>query len=302
MSNLFSGKTSIRAVLLEGLHHGAGSSGNTARMRTQEIVRDGKLYKTPFLSANSFKHFIRSHGASYAINAMNLERNSLPKGVIDLLFSGGALTKSGSKTDLYASRKLDETFPLLAVCGYSAGNSMVESKISIRNFHLVCEENAWRLPQRFKSLQEAGVRASVFKGEEFGTRHDTHGKHAARNLMDIQPETIVESVQMIYDFQIIKPGATLFSSFTYRDLSEMETAALYSAFHHACEGQTDDGGLLINIAAKNSLGFGQTAMYMQNEMADAPCLVNRGRDLLDKYYDYLVSNKIEIVETLKAAV
>lgn len=280
------GRIDIDAVALEPIHHGAGTSGNTQILRTQDVVlASGQLARVPFVSGNSLKHRIREAGARFALEAMGIADGSLTKPVVDLLFSGGALTKSGSAVDLAKARALGELFPLLPLCGYSAGNAMQPGKLRVDNLHLVCAENEWRLPASAKVLPMAMKSAGSMRGEEFGTRHEpsrvphvarllTTGEtqrlegQAALSLGEVRPEK-GDSLQMIYDWQVVKAGARFWGAIHVEGVTEMELAALRSALSTACDGDAPDGGLVFRVGAKSSIGHGRMSWHLSGSVREA---------------------------------
>ena len=311
------------ATAIEPIHHGAGSSGNTQMLRTQEIILpDGSGARVPFISGNSIKHMIRESGARFALAAMQIKEHSLTKAVTDLLFSGGALTKVGSSVNLEQGRKLESLFPLLSLCGYSAGNCMVQSKLRINNLHLVCAENAWRVPSSVKKLPVISKRAGLMRGEEFGTRHESsrmpyvakmlvHSEHARLQTQASSKDkkTKPDTAQMIYDYQTIKAGSSLWGSMILDDVSESEQIAFKSALSSACEGIAPDGGALFSVGAKSNIGHGLISIKfdgtIQNliqyaESSDLPDITRLDSDTADlnNYAAHLFKNADEIIDSM----
>lgn len=263
-----SGKISIAAMALEALHHGAGTEGNTQVLRRQEVVTPGgEISLVPFISGNSIRHMLRDAGVRYALDAMGVADGCMSKGMVDLLFSGGSL---GGKTTvtMQRARRVADLFPLLSVLGYSAGTRIQPGKIEVQHLHLVCSENAHRMPPSDHEpalLRQAGS----YTGEEFGTRHDVARLPYAQRLLGA-PKPVAEdaakprtkqpkdddSTQMIFDWETILPGAQFWGGMTYRDLSERELDALRSALSYACEGMHADGGYLFRVGAKRGAGHG----------------------------------------------
>lgn len=323
------GKIDIRATALEPIVHGAGTSGNTQLLRTQDIqLPDGSLTKVPFISGNSIKHKLRASAVQYALDAMAVEDHSLSKAEIDLLFSGGHLSKSGAAIDLTVARHLEELFPPLSLCGYSAGNTMTESKIRVSHLHLVCKENEWRLPDDLKDHPGLSVRAGALRVEEFGTRHDQANKHVARRLLtegandavakrktkalkspaEDGPSERGDSAQMIYEFSSIAAGATLWGTIQVAELTELEQAALSSAFHYASVDRRGDS-LVMGVGAKNSIGYGSIKVELRGSIRVAPpqyvesgALTAAGDTLAARYTEHMRTRKAEILDMLKRAV
>jgi len=275
---------SIRALAIEPIHHGAGTSGNTALLRRQNIVTpDGESVRVPFVSGNSLKHRIRYHAAKFMIEALEVEDGTLAKGEIDLLFSGGSLTKSGSVMDVARARKVAEWLPAVSMCGYSCGNVMTESKIMVANLHMVCSENAWRLPADLEGSPHASRRCNGSTSEEFGTRHDTLRGQQATRLVD--SESGADSVQMIYDFEVINAGAMFWSAIRCVDLTPREECALASSFLYG----SDTESVPMHVGAKASTGYGLVKASIEG-LPDAD---------LGAYSEWLKDNKGLIMETLK---
>lgn len=320
------GRIDIRATALEPIIHSAGTSGNTQLLRMQDIqLPDGTLAKVPFISGNSVKHKLRACAVQYALDAMGVEDHSLTKAEVDLLFSGGHLSKSGAAVDLAQARLLEELFPPLSLCGYSAGNVMTESKIRVSHLHLVCKENEWRLPDDLREHPALQLRAGSLRVEEFGTRHDQAQKHLSRRLLtaeagatitrkkskalkEAEPAERGDSAQMIYEFSGIAAGATLWGSIQVADLTELEQAALSSAFHYASTERRGDS-LVMGIGAKNAIGYGAIRIELRGQIRVAPpqyvestALTTAGDSLAARYTEHMRSRRSEILAALRQAV
>lgn len=322
------GKIDIRATALEPLVHGAGTSGNTQLLRTQDIMLpDGTMTKVPFISGNSIKHKLRACAVQYALDAMGVEDHSMTKPEIDLLFSGGHLSKSGAAIDLTMARELEQLFPALSLCGYSAGNTMTESKIRVSHLHVVCAENAWRLPDDLLEHPALALRAGALRVEEFGTRHDQATKHVSRRLLtegandavakrktktlaapkEDGPAERGDSAQMIYEFSSIAAGATLWGTIQVAELTELEQAALSSAFHYAATDRRGDS-IVMGVGAKNAIGYGSIKVELRGSIRVAPPryeatseLTHAGDTLASRYTTHLRERKGEILAALRKA-
>jgi CRISPR/Cas system CSM-associated protein Csm3 (group 7 of RAMP superfamily) len=210
------------------------------------------------------------------------------------------------------------------MCGYSAGNAMTESKLRVAHLHLVCRENQWRLPPDLACAPHAALRAGALRGEEFGTRHDKAGSlMAARYLTDgakaveAEGKTLklkkpgktdrLESAQMIYDFQVILPGARFYGSVDFLDLTELELAALASAFYYSTAAQRDR--VRMSVGGKASVGFGSLSVELRGSVrAQAAEHVASteivGPDQADRaaaYADHLRRHREEILGAVREA-
>lgn len=323
MSKRTSGKIELDVTVLDGIHHGAGVSGNTAMLRTQDICDDeGNLARVPWVSGSSFKHLLRDAGARHAIKTLRLDDGSLPKSVVDLLFSGGHLTKSGSAVGLGKARELEALFPILML-GYSAGNTMRSSRVHIDNFHLVCSENKFRTPKYLQELPHTKKLAGAYKSEEFGTRHEASKapyvsrllEGDARRLLEDKNAKAVESgqkqdkgdsSQMIFEFQTIVPNSRMFSTIYFDELNRLEMGALKAALSFACQGGSDEEGYHYYLGAKRSSGWGRVAIKMIGHKDVSPSISESEAmevcmDPQVEYERHLTSHKDEILEALKEA-
>lgn len=326
------GKLEMRVTTLEALHHGAGSSGNTALLRTEDVILDdGRRAKVPFVSGNTVKHMIREAGVRHALSVLGLDRLSVP--VVHLLFSGGHLSKTGGAgVDMRRARRLSEVFPILGLCGFSAGNVMTDSKVRCSKLHLVCEENRWRLPADCLEMPHAAQRSGAYRGEEMGTRREpTHSAHvrallsdADRKLLDDGATEKLEasrageasergaSAQMIFEHEVLLPGARLFGTIGYHGLGDMELAALVAALSYACDGAHPGGGLLYRFGARSSVGMGLCSVQFEGaakrligvpefEPSDEvlPAVGNAGDAAMVAYVEHLRKYRDEIVTTLE---
>lgn len=245
----------ITLTCVAPLHHGAGTAGNTALLRTQEIVLpDGTQTAVPFVSGNSLRHAIRDALAWRLARVLDLPAGSLPKGVVDLLWSGGALTKTGSQVELQQIRDL-ALVPALGLLGYSAQSDIVTGVLRVDNANLVCAENAWRLPTHLAQHPHAALPAGRFRGEEFGTRHDVAGTPVDALVADSGmwadgvAAAAPATTQMIYEHQVLLPGATLWSHLQLDAAPPLAVTALHTALLDLAPGGT------MWVAARRASGW-----------------------------------------------
>lgn len=246
------------ATLTSALHHGAGTAGNTSLLRTQRItLPDGARASVPYVSGNSVRHQMRESLAWHAMRVMNIPDGALTKPVVDLLWSGGAITRTGAETRLDLIRSTESLFPALSLLGYSAGSDMVRGALAVNHLHVVCRENAWRLPAELVGSPHASMLVAVFRGEEFGTRHDVSGSAVDRmltqvdDLLGVAPKT----TQMIYDAQVVTAGAVLFGSVdVHASATESQRRVLAVAIDETMP--LIDGCRVVKLGAKTAVGYG----------------------------------------------
>lgn len=284
MTDFINARFDITATAIEPIHHGAGTVGNLSRLRRQEVITpEGELVELPFISGNSFRHAIRDGAVRFALQAMG-SPGEFTKAVVDLLFSGGHLSKAGAAVDLTRARRMEELFPALSLLGYSAGNAMVESKLTVRNFHVACRENQHRMPETIRSMPHAALPAAHIRTMEFLTRHEaTRSPHVSRLLTDGERKRLDlhasdklegrtdakgDTSQMIANHDVIKAGAVLWGGLILHDVTRAELAALQGGLMYACEGQHPDGGLLFRLGAKAKQGYGLVSMKFTGQLRD----------------------------------
>lgn len=155
----------LNVTLTSPLHHGAGTQGNTSVLRTQDVMQpDGTVARVPFLSAASIRHGLRDAFAWHLVRTLEVEEGTLSKNLVDLLWSGGAVTTTGSRTNLDMMRRVNQYLPALAMLGYAAQSDIIEGALRASDLILVCRENNHR------THQQSDKRAGAFRTEEFGTR------------------------------------------------------------------------------------------------------------------------------------
>ena len=199
----------LTLTLLAPMHHGAGTAGNTALLRTHEIVNPetGEHSRVPFVSANSVRHGLRDALAWHLTRTIGIEDGTLTKAAVDLLWSGGAVTSTGSQTDLTIGRRTETTYPALALLGFAARSDIYAGTLRVSDLELACTENAWRAPTHLHGSPLLTRGAAAYRGEEFGTRHDVATTPVAR-LVATDPAA--GTTQMIYDRQVLLAGSVLY--------------------------------------------------------------------------------------------
>lgn len=277
-------------TLTAPLHHGAGTAGNTSLLRRQDIMLpDGARARVPFVSGNSLRHRLREALAWHLVDTLAVEDGSLPKTTVDLLWSGGALTRTGAETDLECARRVERLLPSLALLGYSAGSDIVAGTLTVGNLHLVCAENEWRLPRNVAVLPQAALRAGALQGEEFGTRRDVAGGPVDR-LLEVAGAPLA-TTQMIYDMQVVKAGALLAG---YLEVHPAATAAQRAVLAAAVElaAPYAAGRRETTLGAKAAVGFGRAMLDV-----DLVALADPGESLA-WWSGHLAAHRGEILDLL----
>ncbi|MDK8505550.1 hypothetical protein [Corynebacterium accolens] len=226
-------------------HHGAGTAGNTSLLRTQDVVQpDGTVSRVPFLSAASIRHALRDALAWHTAHTLDIEPGTLSKGTVDLLWTGGAVSSTGAKTDLDMMHRVEEHYPALSMLGYAAKSDIITGTLRASDLILVCQENDWRLPKHLRGAR----RAAAYRTEEFGTRHDQATSPAGRYLEVVDN---VDTAQMIWDTQTLAAGSCLHGTVS---LTPAATETHRIALGAALELWAPGGQ--VAIGAKTAQGYG----------------------------------------------
>lgn len=276
----------IIARCLSPLRHAQGVEGNIQMFRRRRMHVDGAFEEVPFVSGNSIKSWLRRHAALFAIQAAGLDDGRLTRDQVQLLFAGGVLSSGGQALKLDEARRLGELVPALAMHGYAAGNMITESLLRVSHLEVASYETRHhvRAPlERYAPayLDRLEQRAASYLEEDFGTRRvPEHQEHVQRLLDgDARDELEVEliernegggdkSTQMIYQHEVLMPGAVLVGSVGFpHGLTPMEVQSLRSAFTHASCGRTAAGELICHLGARSAAGYGKVAMTLHGELA-----------------------------------
>lgn len=284
----------LTLTALSPISHGAGTSGNTQLLRTREVVGpDGSRASVPYVSGNSLRHTLRAAFAWHLVRTLDVEDGSLAKRTVDLLWSGGALTTTGNQADLDMIRRVHQLVPGLGLFGYSAKSDIIAGTLWVDDVELVCAENAHRLPPRLADHPHASMPNGAFRTETFGTRHDVAGTPVDRFIQLAELGGALESVQMISDMQVIKPGATLYTGLHLFVPTFGHIAAFAAAWNEAAPRV--DGRDVINLGGKRSVGYGQCEVTIV-EAWDLPFQTS---ELVAAYETHLRDHRAEILALLE---
>ena len=286
---------------LDPISHGAGTAGNTQLLRTQDVVLpDGRRTAVPYISGNSVRHRLRDALAWHLVRLLGVPEYSLPKRVVDLLWSGGALTSTGNQAELAVMRDTDATLPGLGMLGYSARSDITAGTLWVDNVHLVCAENQWRLPAHLAGHPHAGQVAGVYRGEAFGTRHDVAGSTPSRFIELLAGDTLdatpvkTDTTQMIYDMQVVKAGSVLFGGLLLSAPTIGHVAALATALDVAAP--VVGAHRTITLGGKGSTGYGRCRVDV--DLADIGGTGWTVADLRAGYEAHLSTNRDRILALL----
>lgn len=283
----------LTLIALSPISHGAGTSGNTQLLRTRDIIApDGKRASVPYVSGNSVRHTLRAALAWHLVRTLAIPDGSLPKRTVDLLWSGGALSTTGNQADLVMSRRVHRLLPGLGLLGYSAKSDITAGTLWADDCELVCQENASRLPPRLVGDPHAQMPNGALRTETFATRHDTAGT-AVDRFIALADDAVLDTVQMIYDMQVIKPGAMLYTGLHLAAPTSGHLAAFATALDEAAP--VIEGRRIISLGGKRSTGYGQCALDIARPVPDP--VVELG-PLRAEYEDHVRAHREDILALL----
>lgn len=247
----------ITLTALAAISHGAGTSGNTQLLRTRDVIApDGTRSSVPYISGNSLRHTLRDALAWHLVRTLDVPEYSLPKRVVDLLWSGGALSTTGSQVDLAQSARIHTLTPGLGLLGYSAKSDITAGTLWVDDVELVCAENTHRLPGHLQDHPHTQHHSGAMRTETFGTRHDIEGTPVDRYI-DLATGGNV-STQMIYDMQVLRPGSVLYTSLHLAAPTAGHALALATAVD--CAMPVTDGRRVVVLGGKRAVGYGSCAV------------------------------------------
>lgn len=321
------GRIIIIAEALEPIHHGGDKSGNEVLYRTAPVWVDGVAEDVPIVSGNAVKHLNREGASRFALAATGIDDDGdLTREEINLLFSGGTLTKSGQTVKLSEAREVEKALPGLGLHGYACGNVMQEAQVAFSSLELLCDATQHKHRETVETyapefLDRFDDTPDDYLRGYFGTNHEPSRRRGMRDLMhpDVR-EALEKSVsdgddkssQMIFGYQCLIPGSVLVGSITLKNgVRPQELQALRSGFWWPTEGQGPRGGVLLRFGGKGSTGhglcevrfFGQVVEGLEaprfvDTQAIAPAEAN-GDEELQAYIASLKSRRDEIRESLK---
>src|SRR5690554_2036309 len=150
---------------LTSISHIGETRGIHAGLRRERIVQpDGSVEEVPIISGNSIRGLLRDRGMLHMLKVLGYGTdekgnvNGLPLPAFYFLFSGGTLTKTGSKgLDIDEARRWRELIPLVSVFGGAMGNQIMPGRAKIDKLIPICQETFHILPERFITGDEVSV-------------------------------------------------------------------------------------------------------------------------------------------------
>lgn len=271
---------------ITSISHIGDTYGVNARLRREKIIQpDGTVEIVPIISGNAIRGILRDRGMyhmlrvlGYGVNETTGDVTGLSLAAFYFLFSGGALTKAGSKRglDVDEARKWREKIPLVSVFGGAMGNQIMDGKLMCGKCVPICSETAHIIPERFCQ----GNTRSVWEmcQEEAYTRRDDAKNENIRYLIapeerrlldahaadkrsksgtedDIVTET-GQTQQMRYYVETLAAGTQLYFEVALRDVSDLEREAFFATLIEFSK--------MPYIGGKSAVGHGKVSVEFDN--------------------------------------
>lgn len=196
--------------------HAQGKEGNTQVLRTAKFIdHSGEIIRIPIISGNSFRHQLRSASADMLCFA---SPTPFTAAEIGLLYTGGVLGSKRVNSTLLA--EIRAAVPHLALFGHCVGNVAVESATYVSDMLPVVKELA-----AFTGI-DTDLERWAIQDIVTLTRHDPASNKATLLSADSEEN---ESLQMIFNQQVIAAGTKLVATIDTDPLTEIEAAWLRTA-------------------------------------------------------------------------
>jgi CRISPR type IV-associated protein Csf2 len=281
---------------LTSISHIGESRGVNSNLRRERIVQpNGQVEEVPVISGNALRGILRDRGMLHMLKALGYgvdettgEVRGLSLAAFYFLFSGGALTKTGSRgLDVDEARRWRDLIPLVALFGGAMGNQIMPGKAKIGKAIPICSETMHIIPENFAvSLQSIWDLCQM----EAYTRRDDEKNEGLRQL--IVPETrllldaeaaarrqkINEAVaetgqkqQMRYYVETLAAGTQLFWDIALEDVTPLEFEAFCVTLAQF--------GKAPYIGGKSGVGHGKVRIAFDKWIEINPLLAPQGQEL-----------------------
>lgn len=244
-------------------HGGEENLSNIQPIRRQTIVYNGKNVDIPIISGNSIrgKNF-RRNGMKKVCELLKIGKESLGLNAYHLLFNGGSLTKGDEKVDIGKKIGLRNMLPFVSVLGGGIGNMLLEGRMNVGFVYPVGFETHW--------ITGIDSDMSVFECLDTinHTRHD-----------DYEGTEEGETVQMLYDTEILIPGTKLYQEIVTFPNTELEESCIALFF----EGLLSDP----YIGGANNKGLGFVDIEIDGDFGSSELIRQHLTDNRDEIIAYL---------------
>jgi CRISPR type IV-associated protein Csf2 len=264
-------------------HNGGQSFGVESKLRREKFVQpDGTVEEIPIISGNGMRGMLRDRGMlhmcrqlGYGVNDATGEVSGLSLAAFYFLFSGGALTSTGSRgIDIDEARRVRGLIPLVGVFGGAMGNSIVPGKCKIGKAIPICAETLHLLPESFQRAvpsiwdylqREMYTRKDDEKNENLrqliapdvrGLLEVEHKKAALKKATNQPQADTGQHQQMMYFVETFAAGTPFYWQITLDDVTEIEFEAMVTTLI--------EWSKLPYIGGKSNVGLGEVAVHLDN--------------------------------------
>jgi len=305
---------------LTSISHIGETYGINAKLRREKFVQaNGSVEEIPIISGNSLRGILRDRGMlhmirslGYGVDEKSGEVRGLSLAAFYFLFSGGALTSTGTRgLDIDEARRWRDLIPLVALFGGAMGNQIMPGKAKIGKAIPICAETLHLLPEwctdglKIESIWELCQ-------EEAYTRRDDEKNEQLRQLVAPETRALLEDIaakkrakrrteddvagptgqkqQMRYYVETLAAGTRLFWDITLDDVTDLE----FEAFAVTLA----EFGRLPYIGGKSGVGHGKVSIHFDKWIQIDPRLAPTGEELSTplgtRYQDHLQQRGAEI--------
>lgn len=266
-------------------HNGGQSFGVTSKLRREKLVQpDGTVEEVPTISGNALRGVLRDRGMlhmcrqlGYGVHDATGQVQGLSLAAFYFLFSGGALTSTGSRgLDIDQARQIRSMIPLVAVFGGALGNMIMPGKCKIGKAIPICAETAHLLPPAFAPA--APISVWEYLQEEMYTRKDDEKDEHRRELIapavrglldderrarslrrgrgDDRQEDTGQHQQMRYFVETFAAGTPFYWKIVLDDVTPVEYEAFVTALIEFSR--------LPYVGGKSNIGLGEVSINFDN--------------------------------------
>lgn len=284
---------------LSSVSHIGDTYGINAKLRREKVVTSsGDVEEIPVISGNSLRGILRDRGMlhmlrmlGYGVNEETGEVAGLSLSAFYFLFSGGALTSTGSRgIDIDEARKWRSLIPLVSLFGGAMGNQIMPGQLKCGKLLPICEETNHLIPETFVNghqsiwemvQEEAYTRRDDEKNENLRQliapevrgllEADAKAKREKRGTKEDVAGATGQKQQMRYYVETLAAGTEFFWEITLDDVNQIEfdafaiTLAEFSKFPY--------------IGGKSGVGHGKVSIKFDKWIELNPRLERPGKEI-----------------------
>lgn len=257
-------KIKLQLKLKWSMVHTEWTNSNIANIYRERMLIDNEIHTIPALHGNSLRWQLRNLGADHYLTTLWVERWSAKLNFFHVLFSGGALEQMTQVLDIKYKKQVRAMCPFLSLFGSAMGNEMLKGKMMVSSLLPQCKElgtgdiSYWDM-------------TSIVR---YTRQDDAKWEHGDKRL---KAEQEPKKQQMFYDIEVLNAGNILEWSIYLDTDDEIEIGAFHA--------------MMRERQRKPFIGWVSRVGHGEVEV-----LTPIDTSLADKYEQYLLSNKDQILE------